>query len=80
MRTASKFLVKVNGRRSRFVACVYRNVESLQKATDNHGGLPMGNAGPVAEEAVGWLVGIGALIVQARYVGLSVKDERNKRK
>lgn len=39
------------------------------KAPDDEGGLPIGRVGPVVEGAVGWLVGLGALMLVIRWIG-----------
>lgn len=36
---------------------------------DDRGGLPIGRIGPVIEGAVGWLIGLGVLVVFIRWVG-----------
>lgn len=36
---------------------------------DNRGGAPIGGVGPVMEGAVGWLVGLGGLVVIIRWMG-----------
>jgi ubiquinol-cytochrome c reductase cytochrome c subunit len=45
-----------------------RYVDYLREP-DDRGGAPIGRIGPVAEGAVGWLVGLGALLLFARWVG-----------
>jgi ubiquinol-cytochrome c reductase cytochrome c subunit len=50
-------------------------LESLVRYTEylrhpeDRGGWPIGRVGPVVEGAVGWLLGLGALLVFARWVG-----------
>ena len=39
------------------------------KDPDDRGGAGLGRVGPVAEGAVGWLVGIGALLLFTRWIG-----------
>jgi ubiquinol-cytochrome c reductase cytochrome c subunit len=51
-----------------------RYVLYLQEPRDA-GGLPIGRVGPVAEGAVGWLFGLGALILFIRWVGTKVGEE-----
>jgi ubiquinol-cytochrome c reductase cytochrome c subunit len=45
-----------------------RYTEYLRDPEDR-GGWPIGRVGPVVEGAVGWLLGLGALLVFARWVG-----------
>ena len=40
----------------------------------NRGGADLGRVGPVAEGAVAWIVGLGALLVLARWIGKSVRQ------
>jgi ubiquinol-cytochrome c reductase cytochrome c subunit len=47
---------------------VARYVEYL-KDPDDRGGAPIGRIGPVAEGAVGWVLGLGILLVFIRWVG-----------
>lgn len=47
---------------------VTRYVVYLQDPSDR-GGAPIGRVGPVAEGAVGWIVGLGALLIFIRWVG-----------
>ena len=42
-------------------------VEEIQSAPAN-GGLSLGGVGPVAEGLVGWLVGIGGLVLAALWI------------
>jgi ubiquinol-cytochrome c reductase cytochrome c subunit len=56
------------------VNSVVRYVLYLQKPRDA-GGFPVGHVGPVAEGAVGWFVGLGALILFIRWVGTKVGEE-----
>jgi ubiquinol-cytochrome c reductase cytochrome c subunit len=51
-----------------------RYVEYLQ-ARDNAGGWATGGIGPVAEGAVGLLIGLGALLLITRWTGTSADDE-----
>ncbi|MGI8519046.1 MAG: c-type cytochrome [Actinomycetota bacterium] len=46
----------------------------LQDPIDR-GGAPIGRIGPVAEGAVGWIVGLGALLLVARVIGTRTGDE-----
>ncbi len=39
------------------------------KAPDDEGGAPIGRVGPVVEGAVGWLLGLGSLMLFIRWVG-----------
>ena len=45
-----------------------RYVEYL-KSPDDRGGAPIGRIGPVAEGAVGWVLGLGSLVLFIRWVG-----------
>ena len=47
---------------------VTRYVVYLQDPSDR-GGAPIGRVGPVAEGAIGWIVGLGALLVFVRWAG-----------
>ena len=49
-------------------------VDYLQDPADP-GGAPVGRIGPVAEGAVGWLVGIVALLLLIRWMGTKVGEE-----
>jgi quinol---cytochrome-c reductase cytochrome c subunit len=40
-----------------------------QQTPDDRGGLPIGHVGPVTEGAVGWLIGLGTLLIIARLIG-----------
>jgi ubiquinol-cytochrome c reductase cytochrome c subunit len=50
------------------LGAVVRYVEYL-KQPDDRGGAPIGRIGPVAEGAVGWVLGLGILLVFIRWVG-----------
>lgn len=50
------------------VAAVANYVAELQKP-QQHGGLSLGRIGPIAEGAVGWIVGLGALLLFCRVIG-----------
>ena len=39
------------------------------KTPDDRGGLDLGRVGPVAEGAVGWIVGMGLLLIFVRWIG-----------
>jgi ubiquinol-cytochrome c reductase cytochrome c subunit len=39
------------------------------KSPDDRGGAPIGRIGPVAEGAVGWVLGLGSLVLFIRWVG-----------
>jgi ubiquinol-cytochrome c reductase cytochrome c subunit len=45
-----------------------RYVEDLRDP-DDRGGAPIGRVGPVAEGAVGWLIGLGLLVLFIRWIG-----------
>jgi ubiquinol-cytochrome c reductase cytochrome c subunit len=49
-------------------------VRYLQHPIDR-GGAPIGRIGPVAEGAVGWIVGLGALLLVARFIGTKTEQE-----
>lgn len=40
-----------------------------QQNPEDRGGIPIGHVGPVTEGAVGWLIGLGALLIVARIIG-----------
>ncbi|HEX2241033.1 MAG TPA: c-type cytochrome [Actinomycetota bacterium] len=42
---------------------------SYLRDPSDRGGAPIGRIGPVAEGAIGWLIGLGLLIVFARWIG-----------
>jgi ubiquinol-cytochrome c reductase cytochrome c subunit len=44
-------------------------VESLQTRPYNRGGAPIGGKGPVPEGFVAWVIGLGTLILAARWIG-----------
>ena len=44
------------------------------RSGQNRGGADLGRVGPVAEGAVAWIVGLGALLVFARWIGKSVRQ------
>jgi len=46
----------------------------LQKNSVNRGGAALGRYGPVAEGAVAWIVGIGLLLLLARWIGRTVRQ------
>jgi ubiquinol-cytochrome c reductase cytochrome c subunit len=50
------------------VDAIVRYVVYLQEPEDR-GGLAIGRVGPVAEGAVGWIVGLGAMLLLARWIG-----------
>ena len=50
------------------VAAVVKYVEELDNPEDP-GGSGLGHAGPIPEGFVGWLVGLGALLVACRWIG-----------
>jgi ubiquinol-cytochrome c reductase cytochrome c subunit len=47
---------------------IARYVEYLE-SPDDRGGAPIGRIGPVAEGAVGWVLGLGSLVLFIRWVG-----------
>lgn len=46
---------------------------------DDRGGHPIGRVGPVVEGAVGWLIGLGLLVLFARWVGTTRRTTRGGR-
>jgi ubiquinol-cytochrome c reductase cytochrome c subunit len=50
------------------VDSIVRYVLRLQNPGDR-GGAPLGHIGPVTEGAAGWILGLGALLVVARWIG-----------
>jgi ubiquinol-cytochrome c reductase cytochrome c subunit len=44
------------------------------RSGQNRGGADLGRVGPVSEGAVAWIVGLGALLVFARWIGKSVRQ------
>lgn len=53
---------------------IVRYVEYLQQPKDE-GGVPIGRVGPVAEGAVGWIVGLGVLLLLSRWIGTRIGEE-----
>jgi ubiquinol-cytochrome c reductase cytochrome c subunit len=49
-------------------------VDYLQEPEDR-GGAPVGRIGPVAEGAVGWLIGVVALILLIRWMGTRTGED-----
>ncbi|CAN5587035.1 c-type cytochrome [soil metagenome] len=56
------------------VDSIVRYVVELQNANDR-GGAPIGHVGPVAEGAVAWIVGLGALLLLIRWIGTKAGEE-----
>jgi ubiquinol-cytochrome c reductase cytochrome c subunit len=50
------------------VNSIVKYVEHQRDPTDR-GGAPVGHVGPVAEGAVGWIVGLGLLLLLIRWIG-----------
>jgi ubiquinol-cytochrome c reductase cytochrome c subunit len=50
------------------VSAIVRYVEYLQDPADP-GGAPVGRVGPVVEGAIGWILGLGLLVLFVRWVG-----------
>jgi ubiquinol-cytochrome c reductase cytochrome c subunit len=48
-------------------------VES-QKTPDDRGGAPIGRVGPVAEGAVAWIIGLGAMLLLIRWIGTRIGE------
>jgi ubiquinol-cytochrome c reductase cytochrome c subunit len=46
-----------------------------QQQPDDRGGAPIGHVGPVTEGAVGWLIGLGAMVVVCRWIGTKIGEE-----
>ena len=57
------------------VDSIARYVVYLQEIK-NPGGLELGRIGPVAEGAVGWLVGLASLLLLTRWIGTSLSSHR----
>ncbi|MGH8936322.1 MAG: c-type cytochrome [Acidimicrobiia bacterium] len=55
------------------VDAIVRYVQFLQEPPDR-GGWPAGRIGPVSEGAVGWIVGLGVLLVVSRWIGTKVGE------
>ena len=53
---------------------IVRYVAYLQDPADE-GGAPIGRIGPVAEGAVGWIIGLGALVVLIRWIGTRARTK-----
>jgi ubiquinol-cytochrome c reductase cytochrome c subunit len=51
-----------------------RYVTYLQDPADE-GGAPIGRIGPVAEGAVGWIIGLGALVLLLRWIGTRARRQ-----
>jgi ubiquinol-cytochrome c reductase cytochrome c subunit len=47
---------------------IARYVESLRTSPYNRGGAPIGGKGPVPEGFVAWVIGLGALVLAARWI------------
>jgi ubiquinol-cytochrome c reductase cytochrome c subunit len=48
------------------------------RAPDNRGGADIGGVGPVAEGAVGWIVGLGVMLLVCRWIGTTRKEEQEE--
>ena len=55
------------------VNAIVSYVEALE-APVNRGGAPIGYVGPVTEGAVGWIIGLGLLLVASRWIGTRTGD------
>lgn len=53
---------------------IARYVTYLQ-SPENRGGAPVGGIGPVAEGAVGWILGLGVMLLVCRWLGTTRRDE-----
>jgi ubiquinol-cytochrome c reductase cytochrome c subunit len=58
-----------SGESTRQVNAIAAYVESLKTRPYNRGGAPIGGKGPVPEGFVAWVIGLGVLIVAARWIG-----------
>lgn len=56
------------------VSSIVRYILYLQKDSVNRGGAALGRYGPVAEGAVAWIVGLGLLLLLARWIGRTVRE------
>jgi quinol---cytochrome-c reductase cytochrome c subunit len=56
---------------------IARYVAYLQDA-DNRGGASIGGIGPVAEGAVGWLLGLGIMLLVVHRIGTTTKQEEDE--
>lgn len=56
---------------------IARYVAYLQ-SPDNRGGANIGAIGPVAEGAVGWIVGLGVMLLVCRWIGTTRKEEEGE--
>ncbi|HZA83352.1 MAG TPA: c-type cytochrome [Actinomycetes bacterium] len=56
------------GESTREVNDIARYVESLRNDPYNRGGAPIGGKGPVPEGFVAWVIGLGALVLAARWI------------
>jgi ubiquinol-cytochrome c reductase cytochrome c subunit len=45
-----------------------------QKTPNDRGGAPIGRIGPVAEGAVAWIVGLGAMVLLIRWIGTKMGE------
>lgn len=59
---------------SKEVDSIVRYVVYLQKPNDR-GGTPLEHVGPVTEGAVGWILGLGVLLVVVRWIGTRTGDQ-----
>ena len=57
------------------IDAIVRYVRYLQDPSDE-GGVPIGRVGPVAEGAIGIVVGLGLLLLISRWIGTRVGEER----
>jgi ubiquinol-cytochrome c reductase cytochrome c subunit len=46
-----------------------------QQEPDDRGGAPIGHVGPVTEGAVGWIIGLGAMVIVCRWIGTKIGEE-----
>lgn len=56
------------------VDAIVRHVLAQQNPSDR-GGAPLGHVGPVTEGAVGWILGLGTLLVVARWIGTKTGEQ-----
>jgi len=58
-----------SGESTQEVNAIAAYVDSLKTRPYNRGGAPIGGKGPVPEGFVAWVIGLGALILAARWIG-----------
>jgi ubiquinol-cytochrome c reductase cytochrome c subunit len=58
-----------SGRSTHEVNAIASYVDSLKTRPYNRGGAPIGGKGPVPEGFVAWVIGLGVLVLAARWIG-----------